>query len=385
MFKFSLGRKRGKIIAVADIGSGSVAFAIAATSRGKPSRVLFAERSILPFEERTRDATITGLGQHLEETGKKMMTAYTASGAKAPIDALYCIVRAPWSRSRGVRVQEDLKEPTVVTAGIISELAKRALAAETELDKKNLLEAMVVKVELNGYETAEPEKKVAHSVAVCALLSDCDPALRALIQEKLRVLAPQVKPQWRSATRALLSEVRDMSASTDDRFIVEVVTEGTNMTVVREGVVAGQRIVEEGVRAILARLTPGGMGEETLALMRMLENEQCTSPACEALRVSMAKIEPELVRVFGEGMAALGTARRLPNKVLLVAHPDMLPWLSKFFTRIDFTQFTTTTQPFEIEQLGLAAFSRRVVEAEKVVIDPALALSIALVNREESA
>ena len=97
----------------------------------------------------------------------------------------------------------------------------------------------------------------------------------------------------------------------------------------------------------------------------------------------MAKVEPELVRVFGEGMAVCAAQARLPNKLILITQPDMAPWLAKFFSRIDFTQFTLTTQPFSVETIAPADLSAWVTAARGVVLDTGVALSAALVNREQ--
>jgi hypothetical protein len=136
------------------------------------------------------------------------------------------------------------------------------------------------------------------------------------------------------------------------------------------------------MRTILQRVAPAGIPEETLALIRMIERDECSEPACEAIENAMARAEPEMVKTFGEGMAACVVQGRLPTRLLLLAHPDLALWLSKFFARIDFTQFTQTTQPFSVETLSLEELDAYVVPEKGVALDTGLALSCALVTLE---
>ena len=385
MFDFHLAGKRGKIVAIADIGSGSVGFAIVSVKRGAAATVLAAERAVLPLEERTKEATIAALGEQLVQVGTKVIRSYAASTKKMPpIRKAYSIIHAPWSRSRSVQAGGSFPEPRAITEAMIGVLAKHALEDEKELDKRQLLEAAVTRVELNGYETREPEKKTAQRINVSALISDCDSGMRAAAAAALSTLVPHLAVVYRSSTRALLSAIHDLPEHAEDCLIVEIGSGGTNLTTVRDGAIGEQHGVGEGVTSILKKLAPTGMPEETLSLIRMLGRDQCSSAACEEIQNAMAKAEPELVRSFGEGMAACAASRKLPTNLILVVQADFAPWLSKFFTRIDFTQFTATTQPFSVSTLTVPELIQAVVPAERVVLDIGLALSAALVNREEN-
>lgn len=82
-------------------------------------------------------------------------------------------------------------------------------------------------------------------------------------------------------------------------------------------------------------------------------------------------------------MAACSPTRRLSDKMLLIAQPDILPWLTKFFSRIDFTQFTLTTRPFTVESLTPKDLSPYVTPSHGAFLDMGIAFSVALVNREQ--
>jgi hypothetical protein len=163
---------------------------------------------------------------------------------------------------------------------------------------------------------------------------------------------------------------------------VDMTGEATGIVVVREGIVDKELSMPEGMYTILRRFTEKGMPEETLSLMRMLEREHCDTEACDALKASIGRVEPELVRIFGEGMAKLASPQRLPAHLAVAAHTDISPWLSRFFSRIDFTQFTQTAQPFIVHALTPKDLAGSVVSESGIALDIGLAVASALVDKE---
>ena len=66
MLKGLLGKRRGKAIAVADIGGEGAGVAIIEAPAKGPVRVLAAERATLPPEERSSEANASGVIARLE-------------------------------------------------------------------------------------------------------------------------------------------------------------------------------------------------------------------------------------------------------------------------------------------------------------------------------
>ncbi|PIR83572.1 hypothetical protein COU18_02715 [Candidatus Kaiserbacteria bacterium CG10_big_fil_rev_8_21_14_0_10_51_14] len=373
MIDIHLGSKRGRVVAVVDIGSTSAAVAIVHTNPHESATVFASERAQLPLEERTQEATIAGIGEMLKTAGENAQKKYAVSkGGGAPIQAIYCIVHAPWTSSKTIRTAASFEKDTTITDIIISDLAKKALG-EAGVDAKNLLEANVIRVELNGYPTGKPIGKHAKEIVVHALLSECAAGIRSGIEGAISKVFPHAPPPvFHSATRAAITSLRDGVDSESNYLLVDMESEGTSLTAVRGGVTAEHEHVAEGTQTILKKIAGAGMPEETLSLLRMIARDQCSLPACEALLTSLTKVEPDLVRIFGEAMGKAGATNRLPDTMILIAHPDMFPWLSRLFSRIDFSQFTLTAQPFVVKKMSNTASGTE---------DPNLALAIEFVNR----
>lgn len=378
-----LAKGRGRLVVIADVDGGGASVALARTYADAPAEILAAERVFLSIETRTEEATIAGIGTALVEAGNRALQSYRAHYPKAPVPRkLYCIVHAPWVRSQTVHARNVFKEDVVITRSLIEGLAKQTFEHATAFNAANLLEASAVKVELNGYQTGAPEGKKAHSLEVATLLSECDPRVRTAAQAALQQVFPHLTPTYRSGARALLATLRSRTPELDC-VVIELLREATMLMVVRGGEPTEHRAIPEGVRTILARIAPNGMPEETLSLLHMLDNDACSTTVCDSTRSAIAKAEPELVRIFGEGMSACATSYRLPNALVLVAPAELLPMLTTLFLRIDFGQFTRTTRPFTVETVSTADLAERVQTADGVTLDPELAVAVAFVGSEE--
>ncbi len=240
----------------------------------------------------------------------------------------------------------------MIRAAHLSKLAENALQAAPEVDRATLFEMATLSIRLNGYPTNAPEGKRAREVELFTIASATDPALRATAETAVHTAFPAARVQWRSATRTYAS-VLHHTAIGQDVTLVDLGVLATSVSVFREGIPAGERLIAEGLQSVLARVQGARPPEETLGLLRMLERDACADEACTALQTALAATEPELVKVFGEAFATLAGPKRLPSTLIIVAHPDIGPWLKHFFERIDFTQFTLTAQPFTTRILSI--------------------------------
>src|SRR3989344_5540913 len=250
------GKQRGKIIAVADVGSGSAGVAILRTSPNGSAQILAAERLALSFEERSPEATVAGIIAQVESAAQKALSAYTAKGGskQAHMSSLYAVIRPPWTRSKTLQAVTEFQTETRIEEHMIDTLAKEALKTDSEFDHANIIETSVIRVELNGYATARPSGKHARHIAVFLIISDCDPRIRQGVSEALTRTFACAAPTFRSGTRALLSVLRESKLLPKDCFVVNMASQGTSLMGVRKGVVVETSLVPEGARSILRRV-----------------------------------------------------------------------------------------------------------------------------------
>ncbi len=364
--------------AIALIESGSASVAIIESVAGA---ILAHAKEELPLEGRDKDGLRSGVLEALSKAADTAVASYAKSSTAAVITTCYCVIGAPWSRSFAGEAHSELEQPSAISDEMIGALAKEALAQQQDIERSNLLEATVSRILLNGYPTSEPTRNLAERIDVYTLLSDCDPAIRSSAEDTLGKVFPGAALIWRSSARATIAAAKQIDP-TGTYLIVEMDGESTDLISVRKGVLDQRIIVEQGYRQILGALVKGKPVEETMSLMEMLEKEQTDSDANDDLRDAIAKAEPDLVHLFGEALAKISASRKLTDNVVVVAPHAIAPWLSRFFARIDFTQFTATTRQFLVRSLPVAELPGVPSNDSSIRDNPDLCIACCLVNTE---
>ena len=374
-------RSKGRPVLVADIEDGSVGVSIVTFSQEGPAEVILSERKLLTFEARSREQAAVAITQLLEETTAMLLTALAKRTDKVRTpEHIYAILRAPWTRFRTVKTEETFAEPRAITKEIIATLARKALTEGSELDRNSILEAGVMQVFLNGYPTANPLGKRANSIAVVAFESDIDATMKSNVIGVFGKLLPGRTTVMHSGTRALLTVMHERLSDIHRFMLLDIGGATSSCSVVRREAVTQHAVTPEGFASILRRVSTQGLPEETASLLRMLATDSCSTTACQDLKDSLARAEPELVRIFGEVLGSLAARRPLPNAAMLFAPVEISPWLQSFFSRIDFSQFTATTQPLTIETLTPEHLLDTVHWKPGVVPDTGIGIASSCVN-----
>ncbi|MEK7068771.1 MAG: hypothetical protein AAB947_00120 [Patescibacteria group bacterium] len=381
MFRI-LGKQRKKTVAVADISSGRVSVAIIEISHKGVSNVLAEEHVTLPFPDGRQEASVAGIIKTLGEVSEKAIVAYSKKSTRSPrISSVYACLHTPFICSKTIRAEHAFNDRTLIGRAIISDLGRQALETDTELAHKKIFESSVVRIELNGYPTANPEGKYASRIAASILFSEDVANIRSGISETLSRVFACPSPKVRSSTSAILSVLKENDILKKYCFVVDMGSQATSLMTVRKDVATEIVHVPEGSLSILKRIAGEKMPEETLTLLRMLALGECESGACETIKQAVARAEPDLVRIFGEAMAKMALERRLPDDLILIAPKELSEWLMQFFSRLDFAQFTITTRPFS-PRVPFGQAPSLTLE-NGVSLDSDLSIMCALVNIEE--
>jgi hypothetical protein len=348
---FSFRARREKPVLIADIEGGSAAVAIVLIREGHPARIIVSERKYLPLEgivsENLTKATLRLLSDLVWNSVKKYAESEMGKRHGA-VESLFAIVGTPWVRSRTSIAEESFDRERSVTKTMIHGLAKRALETPSSLDVARVFESSVTRVQLNGYPTGRPEGKSAHHISVTAFQSDIETEVKQGIEATLHQFFPGRAVDFRSAARSALFSLHEKAPS-HHYVLVNVGSTASECIAVHKEDTSDHVSAPIGVATIAQKLSgEHGFAEEVFTLLRMLATDACTAPACAALKVNLSKLEPELVKIFGDMFSTIAKHRKVPNTCFLSVHADMAPWFEHFLSRIDFAQFTVTAQPLSV-------------------------------------
>lgn len=374
---FRLRQKKAKHVAVVDVGSASAAVGIVNIDTKGLSTVLSAHRAFIPYEKRSIEQFAARMSSSIAEAAGKAMQAYSVRKDRLPaVTEAYVFFRAPWTEAEVSKLTSTFPESTRITRDDMEQITKQATA-----EKGKVLEAIVLRTEVNGYQTDNPVGKSGTMLSLFALVSSVNEVLQNATMESLQKSLPQAEPKWRSHMRAILTVVREHAVRSKNCVVIDISSEGSSLLSIRDGILDQQVAFDLGIHSILERLSQAALPEETLGMIRMIERDQCSGQGCAQLKSAMEKLETELVREFGEKLAELSAHGKLAQDLLLFVHPDVSPWLARFFSRIDFSQFTLTLQPFAVAELSPKDLQEW-VQTESSTADTSLMLSAALVHIE---
>lgn len=370
---------REDVIAIVDIGPGSARAALVSL-RGAGVHVHVQTYSLISIETETPEHSVAAIAERVDDVCKRLLERGAQKGISGHIKSVYCVVHPPWAHSTTIRKRVDYPTETRLQESHISSVAKDLLAEMKGIQHESLMETAVIRTWLNGYPVVHPEGKNAHSLVVCAIVSDIEDAVRKNAEAALHRAFPSSAIEWRSAARTLQTILGAVHRNDENYLVIDMGMDASHIISVRDGFPVGERIVPQGIRTILARIDSARVAEETLGLIRMLSRDACEGSACEAIQKSMALAEPELAKIFGEAFGALAVERRLANKLVLSASPDIVDWMKQFFSRLDFTQFTATTLPFSVSTLN-EDFGAATISSDEALHSQIL-FAAALVNTE---
>ncbi len=375
---FSFSRTKEKVFAVCDIGPGNASVAILQSRGASTPQVLASGNSKLHMEETSPEQEVSQIGGQIKEAAQAALTAYHAQGYSAEIGEVEIVVHAPWMKSYTVEAGIAYGTDEYIHDSLIGKLAKESLATATDIVVANLVEASVIRVELNGYPTAQPAGKHAQQVRVVSLIGECGQEIKGAILPAIQQSFPIAAMQWRSGIRALMALARQSQVLGANYLVVDIGVDVSHIVSVR-GTAFEQIVVPGGIRMILSSIAAGKSPESTLTALRMLAVDSCSTTECETLRSAMAVAEQEMIKHFAEPIGKMALSHRAANDLLLVVHHDLEVWLTQFFSRIDFSQFTITAAPFVVSTPS-SIDSRLWFDGE--LPNQSLAAGVALVNIE---
>lgn len=349
----SLGRQKKKLTLVADIESGSVRVALVEMQTGVPARVLVVERTRLAAEQKAKEQNAAGVLAALNEIMQKVAKIAAEPAfvkEHGVVQDMHAVVGGPWLSTRTVHAEEHYSSEKTLRDQDIQAIAKKALQEPSSL-KGVPLETNVIRVQLNGYATGKPIGKKAAHIAVTVFQSCFDEAFKAHIQQTLQAVFPGRTLTFCSRVRALMTTLHERSMDVHHYFVVSIEDSVTTCIAVRKEEVTEQAVIPEGVATFSTRFGGSAPPEETASLVSLIGKDTCSTPACETVRANIARAESELTSIFGKTFGALTENRRLPNHCVLVIDERYADWCETFLSRIDFSQFTITAQPFIVESL----------------------------------
>jgi hypothetical protein len=315
------------IVAVIDIGTGSAGGAFVELKENSLPKILFNSRADIEFQE---PADFPSLVARASEALKKLSDIMHKSGVGHPAK-VYCNLFSPFYtyQTKLSKYAEPKGESFLVTKKIIDRLAEKE--AEAIVKNGRLLEQKIMKVKLNGYETAAPFGKRAKEAEVSSYISVAPEPAMPKIFETLRSAFNQKNIEFHSFAFLLFSAFRDILSKESDYIFADVGGETTDVSIVRDGVIRetisfpiGQRFM---LRSVVKEL--GTVPEEASSSIALYKDGSLE----ENMRNRVGKIVDNAAREwlasFSAATESIGKSLILPSEVFVIGDARITPMYAR--------------------------------------------------------
>ncbi len=331
------GSKKEKLVAVFDIGSGSVGGALAHIPEDGNllPEIITSARTEIAFQENLDFATFTeDMIGALKETAK---TIYN-SRLGAPKE-IVCVLASPWYLSETRLVKTERTTHFVFNKRIADELLQNEITAlDKEYKKKysdtdslpEMIESKTLSVMLNGYPIDNPMGVKAKSVEMNIIVSLSPKLCLDKIRETLSGTFHHTPILFESFVTASYLAVRDKYISPDSYLLIDIGGEITDVSIVSKGILKASLSFPFG-RQALFRMIMKNMNvdvREAQSVFSLYASNTLEEGRKEKFSSVLEEIKKSWNSAFRVALDSLPRTLTLPSAIFLTADSDVTTWFS---------------------------------------------------------
>jgi len=343
--------KKEKIVAIFDIGSGSVGGAIVkipADGSGVPV-ILKTTRNEIRFHDNfdfnsfMKDMTLA-LGLSAD--------ALLNMKAGAP-EEIYCVLASPWYLSETRTVKMTKGKPFLFTKRLASELIQKETTSLADLYKEKygnlestpqMIEQHTMAVSLNGYAVEDPLGKRCSFLEMNMVISLAPKLCLDKIRETLSKTFHHANVYFSSFTVDTYLAVRDKYMTLDSYLLIDISGEITDVGIVTKGVLKSVLSFPFGKTTFFKYMCTKFEMElrDAKELFRLYSAGSLSEEYKNKVIPLFKSIENSWGEAFSDCISTLPRTLILPNTIFLTADNDIRNWFADVLRNDEHIQSTST-------------------------------------------
>lgn len=346
MSLFSLNRKRGRTVALIDIGSASVGGAyVEHTEGGQPVIYYTARVNVEPRGgESVTDSMLRSLAfldRLMIEEGAPALRRETGSGH---VEEVLVSVAAPWQETVITTTRIEEKHPFTFTHHHLDLAGKGAPVGKDKVRSGRTVIASI----LNGYETSNPFGKKATRADLIVLTSTIDKAALKLIEAALRRTFHTSSIAVTAFAPVAYTVFRDLYAHQKDFIVLDVSGTGSDIAFVKRGLLADTHAIPYGLHDLSSALRKAGQRAHAGA-------DDIIDPAANLTFAKEAESIREVwLESLREAFALFSKSQALPRTVFLLADQDSREYLKRILEESKLRTLWLSDEPLTVLALSPA-------------------------------
>ncbi|PIT91413.1 hypothetical protein COU17_00275 [Candidatus Kaiserbacteria bacterium CG10_big_fil_rev_8_21_14_0_10_49_17] len=342
-------------VALFDIGSASVAGALVVLDGDTQPHITYTTRVPLTLTEVLDAKTLEKKTAETVRVVSERLIKALADEQVNQFSRIVCMSASPWVHIETASIEAKHDEPKDITDAYIKTLLESARAEIVEKAAETAAgvdqtEEFSMQVLLNGYPTANPEKKKAKHIALSLAVGYMDTAFHSSLERVFDEQFGETAVSYNSFILPFFLTARDVFEQSDF-LLMDVTGEVSDIGVVRGDILSNYVTFPYGKHSIARDLAEllGTTPEESLS--RLSLGVSGTQKEDSTVQKSIETVAQKWIKQFGSSVGKLSETKRLPNFLLLACDGSIGLWLAELTSRIDFGAFTLTGEAFSPELL----------------------------------
>jgi len=385
-------KQKERLVAVFDIGSGSVGGAlvkIPAEDLKNPIIVFSTRNEIVFHKELDFNTLLDDTNEALNKTAEELYQ----SNSGAP-DEIFCVLSSPWyvSESRMIKIEKSV--PFVLHKHYADELVKKEIDSllvfyNKKFSKSNsepeLIEYQVLSVFLNGYQVDDPINKKAKRVEMNIMASLSPKICISKIKETLLKTFHRRKVTFSSFTNLAFIGIQKKYINLNSYVLVDIGGEITDVNVISNGVLSHTISFPFGRRTFF-RFLSNKLGKdisEIRPLFAMYMSDVLEKEEKEKMRLVLDSITQTWGEAFLESVKSLPQkTSTLPSTLFLITSVDILKWFSDSICNEEYINSVMTQKKCNVIGLETTSFND-ICDLESSSCDPFLMIEAIAILRKQ--
>lgn len=358
-FLFS-SKKKDKLVAIFDIGSGSVGGAlvrIPALGDKLPTIIKSTRTDIVTRKELDFNLFLKDMILALGFVSKSL----SQSKLGAP-DEIVCVLASPWYISETKLIKMRKEHSFIFTKKIVDELILKEITSLNTLYKNKygevestpeIIEHPIVGVALNGYHVDLPIGKKTNSIEIDMVISLSPKLCLDKIKETISKSFHSIPVSFSSFIVATYIAVRDKYMNHDSYLLLDIGGEVTDVGIVTKGILKASLSFPYGKKTLFREICKKLKIElrDAYEIFSLFNKETLSEKEKKKLLPILDSIEKSWGKSFKECINTLPRTLTLPNAMFLTIDSDVKNWFVKVINNEEYIQSMVPNKKFTLVTL----------------------------------
>lgn len=374
--------KEGELVAVFDIGSGTVGGALSYLKEDSAPEVCYTNRTPISFNEDIEFSEfIDSMVRSLEKVATDLETKGVChkSVTEKPnrrIDRVLCVFSSPWYMSESKTISFHKKNPIVISKRYMRELldsesskllkSREVVNSEKTEDEPEVLEHKIVDISLNGYSVNVPYGKKVTDISFALYTSIVSSNTKKKVERVLEKKFHTKNIEYHTSALAIFDTVRDVMNFSGDYLFVDINAEITDLFIIENGKISDSVSFPLGthhlVRTLMARFKT--TFEHAYSTLSLSLKDEGSKDIKAKVDTAVERTADEWSSLAHDALLRIKRENTLPNQIFALSDQRFSNLLEIFIE--DYTNQFKPKGSFMIDVLNLSDFKDYVKYGKKV-------------------